>query len=61
MMQLLTQLFTVFLPIYQDIVAKYKAAHGTDPTDAEIAAQFEAHVQEYLAEGAAWKAAHPSA
>ena len=59
MVPLILQLFTVFLPIYQQIRADYKASNGVEPTDADVIAKFESDIAKYLAEGADWKATHP--
>lgn len=56
---LIAQLFNVFVPIVGAIVREHRAAHGADPTDEEIMATFTANIDKYLAEGAAWRAAHP--
>ncbi len=60
MAQLIAQLFATFLPIYNQIRQQWVATHaGSQPTDADIRAQFEQHIADILAEGANWKASHP--
>ncbi len=59
MVQLIAQLFSAFLPIYQQIRQQYVDQHGAEPTDADITAQFEQHIADIVAEGAAWQASHP--
>lgn len=56
---LILQLLTVFSPIIADIIRKFRAEHGVDPTDAQIQAELTANVAKYLGEGSAWRAAHP--
>lgn len=52
-------LFNTFAPIVRDIIAEHHTTTGQLPTDAEIKATFAANIEKYLAEGAAWTAAHP--
>lgn len=60
--ELIVGLFNVFAPIIRDIIAKHRDTHnGALPTDAEMLAEFNANVEKYLNEGAAWRAAHPTA
>jgi hypothetical protein len=57
---LVVQLASVFVPIVQKIIADHQAANdGAMPTDEEIIAKFEADIDQYLAEGAAWNVTHP--
>lgn len=60
---LIVQLMAIFAPIIRDIQEKHQAAHpGAPPlTDAQIEAEFAANVEKYLAEGSAWRLAHPDA
>lgn len=56
---LILGLFNVFAPIVRDVIAEHQKTHnGALPSDAEMLAQFNAHIDKYLAEGAAWRAAH---
>lgn len=57
---LIAQLFATFLPIYQQLRTQYVAQHGSEPTDEQMTAQFEAHIADILNEGAAWKNRHPA-
>ncbi len=57
---IILQLFQIFTPVVQAAIAKHRSEHGTDPTDAQIVAIFQANTDEILAAGAAWKAAHPA-
>lgn len=60
--ELIVGLFNVFAPIVKDIIEKHRAANdGADPTEADIKAAFASNVDKYLAEGSAWRAAHPDA
>ncbi len=59
MAELILQLLSVFAPIVRDAIQKHQAETGQMPTDAEMRAEFEAHIDAILAEGAAWKATHP--
>jgi hypothetical protein len=54
-------IFNAVAPIVKDIVAKHLAVTGAMPTDAEVTAAFNQNIDTYLAEGAAWRAAHPNA
>jgi hypothetical protein len=57
---LIAELLKYLLPLIVEIRTTWKAAHsGAEPTDAQILAEFNANIDKYLAEGAAWRAAHP--
>lgn len=58
--ELILGLFSVFAPIVRSIIDAHKAANnGASPTDEQVKAEFAANIDKYLAEGAAWRAAHP--
>lgn len=60
--ELILGLATVFAPMIKEIILKHQAANnGIAPTDDEVRAAFEANLQKYLDEGAAWKATHSGA
>ncbi len=52
-------LINAAIPIIAGIIRDHQVAHGTTPTDEEIAATFNANVDRFLAEGQAWLASHP--
>lgn len=55
-------IFNAVAPIVKDIVKKHQDAHnGQMPTDEEVTAAFNQNIDAHLAEGAAWRAAHPNA
>lgn len=57
---IILQLFTIFTPMVQAAISRYKATHnGAEPTDADIIATFKANTDAILADGAAWRAGHP--
>jgi hypothetical protein len=58
--QLLIQAFSLFAPIVADIINKHRAANnGAMPTNEEMIAAFNAHVDESIAKADVWLAAHP--
>jgi len=59
MNQLIIQLFGIFAPIVRQIIEDSRAETGTDPTDEEVIAKFNADIDKYLAEGMKWNAEHP--
>jgi len=59
--ELIGGLVNAFVPAILDIVLRHRQATGVDPTSEEVLAAFHANIDKYLAEGAAWRAAHPTA
>lgn len=58
--QLLMQAFSLFAPIVTDIINKHRAANnGSMPTNEEMIAAFNAHVDESIKKADNWLAAHP--
>ena len=57
---LLLQAFQLFAPIVADVIQKHQAANnGAMPTNEEMLAAFEAHVDASIKKADAWLAAHP--
>lgn len=57
---LIVQLFGIFAPIAAQMIQRYQTTHpGEIPTTEQLLAEFNANIDTYLAEGAAWTAAHP--
>ena len=57
---IIVQLITVLAPLIMQVVRDHQAAHqGQLPTNDEMIAQLQAHIDTYLAEGAAWNQTHP--
>lgn len=57
---LMIGLFNAVAPTVLTIIREYRAAHnGALPTDAEVLQQFNAHIDAYIAEGAAFTRTHP--
>jgi hypothetical protein len=57
---LLGGLVNAFVPAIIDLVLQHRQATGVDPTSEEVLAAFHRNLDRYLAEGAAWRAAHPT-
>lgn len=60
MQALMLQLVGVLAPLITQIIKDHQAETGDIPTTAEIVARLQANADTYLAEGAAWKATHPT-
>lgn len=59
-MPLIAQLLQIFVPLVLQSVADYKQRHGgAEPTSQQLFDHINANADLYLAEGAAWTAAHP--
>jgi len=58
---LILQLANVFVPIIGKLFRDRHAATGELPTDDDIRATLAENIRSGLAEGEAWKAAHPNA
>lgn len=57
---IILQLFTIFAPIVKDVIERHRAAHnGETPTLEQMTAEFHGNIDRYLAEGQAWRDAHP--
>lgn len=56
---LLKALFKHFGPIVLAVIKKRIESGGTLPTEAELEREFNAHVDEYVAEGEEWIRTHP--
>lgn len=59
---LILGMFNILAPIVRQMIVDHQAANnGAMPTDADMQAKFEGDIDRYVAEGAAWRAAHPTA
>jgi len=58
---LILQLANVFVPMIGKLFRDRHAATGALPTDDEIRAALAENIKAVIAEGDAWKAAHPNA
>jgi hypothetical protein len=56
------ELVKLAIPIVMDIVKHHREKNnGQIPTEEQILATFNQNIDKYLAEGEAWRAAHPDA
>ena len=60
---LLLELFNSFGPVVLGLIKRWQEEHRTTelPTLEELTRDYQAEIDGYLAEGAAWRAAHPDA
>lgn len=60
---LFAQLLQVFGPIVLQLIAQWQSDHNSTkiPTMAELQADYQDTIDAYLAEGGAWRTAHPEA
>lgn len=57
---LIMQAFALFAPIVADVINKHRAANnGQMPTNEEMIAAFNAHVDESIKKADSWLASHP--
>lgn len=57
--ELIAQILSFASPIIGGVMRHFFEQNGRLPTDAEMQAELDRNAATYLAEGAAWKAAHP--
>ena len=61
MEELILKLEIAIAPLVTQTIKKFQETHnGAMPTDPEMEALLSENVHTYLAEGSAWKAAHPN-